>query len=50
MFILRAVQLGLSLEELDELDEGFVLDLLIESANDQETYQRVASQSDFDSF
>ncbi len=50
VFVLRAIQLGLSLSELDELDEGFVLDMIIESANDQETYQRVASQSDFDSF
>ena len=50
IFVLRAIQLGLSLSELDELDEGFVLDMIIESANDQETYQRVASQSDFDSF
>ena len=48
--MLRAIQLGLSLNELDELEEGFVLDMIIESANDQETYQRVASQCDFDSF
>ena len=50
IFMLRAVQLGLSLNELDELEEGFVLDMIIESANDNETYQRVASQADFDSF
>ena len=48
--MLRAIQLGLSLNELDELEEGFVLDMIIESANDQEPYRRVASQSDFDSF
>ena len=50
LFVLRAKQLGLTLNELDELDEGFVLDLIIESGNDNETYQRVASQSDFDNF
>lgn len=50
VFILRAKQLGLSLEELDELDEGFVLDMIIEAANDHETYQRIATQAEFDKF
>lgn len=50
LFMLRAVQLGLSLEELDELEEGFVLDMIIESANDNEKYDRTASQADFDNF
>ena len=50
VFILRAKQLGLSLEELDELDEGFVLDMMIEAANDHETYQRIATQAEFDKF
>ena len=50
IFILRAKQLGLLLEELDELDEGFVLDLIIESANDHESYRKVAGQDEFDNF
>lgn len=50
VFILRAKQLGLSLEELDELDEGFVLDMIIEAANDHETHQRIATQAEFDKF
>ena len=48
IFVLRAKQLGLSLDELDELEEGFVLDMMIESANDNETYDHVATQADFD--
>ncbi len=48
IFVLRAKQLGLSLEELDELDEGFVIDMIIEAANDNETYQSIATQEDFD--
>ena len=50
LFILRAKQIGLTLTELDELEEGFVVDMIIESANDSETYNRVASQADFDKF
>ena len=50
LFILRAKQLGFSLSELDEFEEGFIMDVIIESANDHETYQRIASQSDFDNF
>ena len=50
IFILRAKQLGLLLEELDELDEGFILDLIIESANDHEAYRKVAGQDEFDNF
>ena len=50
LFILRAKQLGLSLIELEELEEGFVTDMIIESANDSAEYNRVASQADFDKF
>ena len=48
IFVLRAKQLGLSLSELDELDEGFVFDMIVEAANDHETYKKVATQADFD--
>ena len=50
IFVLRAKQLGLSLEELDELEEGFVLDMIVESANDHEPYRQIATQENFDSF
>ena len=50
IFILRTKQLGLSLKELDELEEGFVLDMIVESANDHESYRQIATQEHFDSF
>lgn len=50
--MLRAKQLGFSIFELDEVDEGLIIDMSIESANDQQSgsYARIASQADFDSF
>lgn len=50
--MLRAKQLGFSIQELDEVDEGLIIDMSIESANDQESrsYARIAGQADFDSF
>ena len=50
LFILRAKQLGFTIDELDDTEEGFVIDMMIEAANDHETYGRVAGQDDFDSF
>lgn len=48
--MVRAKQLGLSLFEMDELEEGMILDMIIESGNDQCDYQELASQEDFDKF
>lgn len=48
LFLLRAVQLGLRLDELDSLGYGTVLDMMTESANDEYKYDRVATQEDFD--
>ena len=44
--------MGLTLSELDQLDEGVVMDMSIESGNDlcAEEYRQVATQEDFDSF
>ena len=50
LFVLRAVQLGLTLEELNELEQGFIIDMMIEASNDNEKYSTMASQSDFDAF
>jgi hypothetical protein len=51
VFLLRAKQMGLTLSELDELDEGTVMDMIIESGNDlcDDEYRQVATQEDFDS-
>lgn len=45
----RAKQMGLT---LSELDEGTVMDMIIESENDlcDDEYRQVATQQDFDSF
>ena len=50
LFLLRAVQLGLSLADLDDLEKGQVLDMMTESVNDEEKYTPLASQADFDAF
>lgn len=46
--MLRATQLGLTMEDLDALDEGMVIDMLIEAANDQEEYDIKPTQADID--
>ena len=48
--MLRAVQLGLSIQDLDELEESDVLDMLTESLNDEYNYPYKATQEDFDKF
>lgn len=50
LFLLRAVQLGLSISELDLLTIGMVQDMYIEAANDTCEYEEVATQEDFDRF
>ena len=41
--------MGFTLRELFDLDYGEVSDLMIESANDHEHYDYLATQSDYDS-
>lgn len=50
LFLLRAAQLGLSMEDLDGLTMGMVMDLFTEALNDQEDYCVLATQDDFDRF
>jgi len=50
IFMLRAKQMGLSIADMDEIEEGFIMDMIIESGNDNYEYREVANQSDFDSF
>ena len=50
LFVLRAVQLGLHMADLDSLDFGTVVDMMTESSNDSYDYKRVANQADFDRF
>lgn len=48
--MLRCKELGLSVDELDHIDYGLVLDMLTEKANDEHEYPYKASQKDFDKF
>lgn len=50
LFLLRCVQLGISIRDLDLLTIGLVNDMYAENSNDDVKYARVASQADFDSF
>ena len=42
--------MGLTLDDLDGLEYGFVLDMMTESTNDSYDYQPLANQEDFDRF
>lgn len=48
--MLRCKELGLSVGELEQIDYGLVMDMLIESANDDCKYPDKATQKDFDRF
>ena len=50
LFLLRCVQLGLSIRDLDLLTIGMVNDMYVESRNDEHKYAVVAMQEDFDKF
>lgn len=50
LFLLRCVQLGLSIRDLDLLTIGMVNDMYAESRNDDVEYAVVADQGDFDRF
>lgn len=47
---MRCLQIGLRIEDLDLIDEGLVIDMMIESGNDREHYDLKATQEDFDKF
>ena len=53
LFLLRCVQLGISIRDLDLLTIGMVNDMYVESGNDQDVdkkYSVIATQADFDRF
>ena len=52
LFLLRCVQLGISIRDLDLLTIGMVNDMYAESRNDecQDSYSQLASQEDMDRF
>ena len=51
LFLLRCIQLGISIRDLDFLTIGMVNDMFTESRNDDyDGYTEVATQSDMDNF
>lgn len=53
LFLLRSVELGISISDLDLLTVGLVIDMWTEKANDSVKYEkaaREATQEDFDKF
>jgi hypothetical protein len=50
LFLLRCVQLGISIRDLDLLTIGMVNDMYAESSNDDAKYNTLATQEDFDKF
>ncbi len=56
LFLLRCVEIGISIRDLDLLTIGMVLDIWTEKGNDDVKYEsrqgtvRMAQQSDFDKF
>lgn len=50
LFMLRCMQIGVSIRDLDLLTVGMVIDMYVESQNDEYRYQDLAEQDDFDKF
>ena len=52
LYLLRAKQLGLTIDEMEQLDEGMIFDMITEKGNDEESesYNEIATQDDFDRF
>lgn len=50
LFMLRCVQIGVSIRDLDLLTVGMIIDMYVESQNDEYEYPDLAGQDDFDKF
>lgn len=50
LFMLRCVQLGISIADLDLLTAGLVNDMFLESSRDKIEWKEQASQADMDRF
>ena len=50
LFMLRCLQIGLSLRDLDLLTVGMVSDIFVEHMNDDCHYDILATQEDLDKF
>ena len=50
LFLLRCIEIGISIRDLDLLTIGMVNDMFAESRNDDYKYATLATQEDFDKF
>lgn len=50
LFLLRCLEIGLSIRDLDYLTIGMVMDIWTEKGNDSVKYDNIATQEDFDKF
>ena len=50
LFMLRCLQIGLRLSELDQVTIGMVNDMYTEKSNDDYDWKIIADQSDMDKF
>ena len=50
LYLLRCVEMGLSIQDLDLLEIGMVWDMFTESSNDDYQWAYKATQADFDAF
>ena len=50
LLILRALEAGIPISDLDFFELGEIYDILVEHGNDGEEYVRVATQEDMDRF
>ena len=50
LFLLRCVELGIAISDLDLLTIGLVIDMWTEKGNDDVKYKKKATQEDFDKF
>ena len=50
LFLLRCVEIGISIRDLDLLTIGMILDIRTDKANDGVKYDRIAGQEEFDRF
>lgn len=50
LFLLRCVEIGVFISDLDLLTVGLLIDMWTEKANDGVKYKKIATQEDFDKF
>lgn len=50
LFLLRAVQMGIAVSDLELLTVGMVNEMFSESINDNYNYKEIADQDDFNIF